>query len=194
MASPAPLHDRAASDLRYIRDTMERAGAFTAVPGWGMMAVGATALVATWLTARMPRDTAWLALWLGEAGLAVAIGTIALVRKALAAQDPLLSGPARRFGLSFLPPILVGALLTVALHAAGQFRLLPGTWLLCYGTGVATAGTFSVPIVPLLGGCFITLGAVALFAPAAWWPWLMAGGFGGLHLVFGWIIARRYGG
>jgi len=187
------LHDRALENLRYIRATMERAGSFTAVPGWGTVIVGVTALVATALSLRM-RGAEWLALWLGEAVLGTVIGGGAMVRKARAANDPLLSGPGRRFGLSFLPPIVVGGLLTVAVYAAAQFQLLPGMWLLLYGTGVATAGAFSVRVVPLMGGCFMALGAAALFAPTGWWPWFLGAGFGGLHIVFGTIIARRYGG
>jgi len=192
MASPQPLHDRALDNLRYIRATMERAGSFTAVPGWGMVAVGGTAVLATVLAARFGRY--WIDVWLGEAALALAVGGWALVRKARAGEDPLLSGPGRRFGLAFLPPLVVGALLTAPLHAAEHVRLLPGTWLLLYGTAVATAGAFSARIVPLMGLCFMGLGAAALFAPAGAWPWFMAAGFGGLHVVFGTIIARRYGG
>jgi hypothetical protein len=191
---PRPLHDRALDNLQYIRSTMERAGSFTSVPGWGMVALGVTALAATWVASRQPRDAAWLAVWLGEAVLAVAIGGTALVRKARVANDPLLSGPGRRFGLGFLPPLVVGGLLTIALHQAGLFHAMPGTWLLLYGTAVVTAGAFSVRVVPLMGLCFMLLGAGALFAPTAWWPAFMATGFGGLHIVFGSIIARRYGG
>jgi hypothetical protein len=194
MSAPQPLHDRAIENLRFIRDTMERAGSFTAVPGWGTVAVGVTALGATWLAARQPQGAPWLEVWLAEAVLGVVLGGAALVRKARVAKDPLLSGPGRRFGLSFLPPLLVGALLTVVLDQAGLFPAMPGTWLLLYGTAVVTGGAFSVRVVPLMGVCFMVVGAGALFAPAAWWPWFMAAGFGGLHIVFGGIIARRYGG
>ncbi len=194
MVSPRPLHDRAMDNLRFIRQTMERAGAFTAVPGWGQVAVGATALVAAVLAARQPSVELWLVTWLAEAVVALAIGGWTLARKAHAVNDPILSGPGRRFGLSFLPPMLVGGLLTVVLYRAGLARALPGTWLLLYGTGIVTGGAFSVRIVPLMGLCFMGVGAVALFGPASWGNWCMAAGFGGLHVLFGIIIARRYGG
>jgi len=194
MTAPRPLHDRALDNLQFIRSAMERAGSFTAVPGWGTVVVGATAVAATWLAMRQALTADWLAVWLGEAVLGVIVGGAAMVQKARAASDPLLSGPGRRFGLSFLPPIVVGALLTIALHKAQLFALMPGTWLLLYGTAVATAGAFSVRIVPLMGVCFMVLGTAALFTPFRLWPWFMAAGFGGLHIVFGLIIARRYGG
>src|SRR2546427_10751279 len=114
MTSPRPLHDRAIDNLRYIRETMERAGAFTAVPGWGQVAVGGTALAAAVLAARQPSVELWLATWLAEAVVALVIGGWAPARQAHAANDPILSGPARRLGLSFLPPLVVGRLLTAA--------------------------------------------------------------------------------
>src|SRR5437899_13033421 len=106
MTAPRPLHDRALDNLRYIRQTMERAGSFTAVPGWGQVAVGATALAAALLAARQPTPELWLATWLGEASVALAIRGSAMVRKAYAVSDPLLSAPGRRFGPSYLAPNL----------------------------------------------------------------------------------------
>ena len=194
MASPHPLRDQALDNLRFIRQTMERAGSFTAVPGWGQVAVGVTALAAALVAARQTSVELWLATWLGEAVVALAIGGSTMVRRAYAVNDPILSGPGRRFGLSVLPPMVVGGLLTIALYRAGLWQALPGTWLLLYGAGFVTGGAFSVRIVPVMGLCFMFAGSVALFTPAAWGTWCMAAGFGGLHIVFGAIIARRYGG
>jgi hypothetical protein len=191
---PLALHDRAMDNLRFIRETMERAASFTAVPGWGAVIIGVTALAAVWIASRQASPEAWLAVWSGEAMLSLALGVGAVVHKARAAGMPLLSGPAQKFALSLAPPLVAGALLTAVLFLAGLTSALPGTWLLLYGTGIVTAGAFSVRIVPVMGICFMALGALALFSPAAWGNALMALGFGGLHILFGILIARRYGG
>ncbi len=188
------LHDHAMDDLRFIRSAMERAGSFTAVPGWGAVMAGFTALVAAPLAAAQPTPGRWLAVWLSEAVLAAAIGLSTMARKARRFDTSLRSGPGRKFVLSFCPPLLVGALLTVALFRAGLLEVIPGTWLLLYGTGVVAGGAFSVPIVPLQGLAFLGLGAAALLAAPAGGDALLAAGFGGAHVVFGIVIARRYGG
>jgi hypothetical protein len=181
-------------NLRFIRETMERAGAFTAVPGWGGCIIGATAIVAAVLAARQPGTEGWLITWLMEGMLAIGIGSIAVKYKCDASDQPVLSAPARRFALSFAPPLMVGALLTVVLYRAGLASAIPGTWLLLYGTGVVTGGAYSVRVVPMMGMCFMLLGAVALFCPLPVANVLLGAGFGCLHLVFGFIIARRFGG
>ena len=190
---PASLHSHALDNLRYIRETMERATSFTAISGWGLVVAGGTALLAAALAPGQSLD-AWLAIWLGEALLAFLIAGGATVRKARASQSPLFSMPGKRFALSFSPPLLVGALLTAGLYRAAHPQLLPGTWLLLYGTGIVTGGAFSVKVVPVMGLCFMAVGGLALFAPAAWGNWLMGAAFGGLHILFGILIARRHGG
>ena len=192
--APIPIDARAADHLRYIRETMERAGEFTAVPGWGGVAMGLTALAAAWLAHRQTTPRAWLAVWLLEAFVAVAIAAPAAATKAHRADSKLFSGPGRKFVLSFAPPIIVGGLLTVALFQAGTIAALPGLWLLLYGTAIVTGGSFSVRVVPVMGLCLMAVGTAALFFPAAWGDALMATGFGLVQLVFGFLIARRHGG
>ena len=106
----------------------------------------------------------------------------------------LFTGPGRRFVYSFAPPLFVGALLTILHLRSGEIGPIPGQWLLLYGTGVVTGGAFSIRIVPLMGLCFMVLGAVALFCPWNWGNAFLAAGFGGLHIIFGAVIARKYGG
>ncbi len=192
--APVSLDAHARDNLRYIRQTMERAGSFTAVPGWGGVAVGLTALAAAVVAWRQTSPLAWLITWLAEAVLAAMIGVWSVAWKAKAAGLSLLSAPGRQFALSFAPPLVVGALMTAVLFRAGLETALPGTWLLLYGTGVVTGGAFSIEAVPLMGLCFMALGTAALFAPASWANFFMAGGFGLLHIAFGAVIARRHGG
>lgn len=188
------LSVRAMDNLRFIRETMESAGSFTAVPGWGGVAMGITALLAAALAAGQPGEALWFRVWLGEAALGAAIGALTMWRKADRAQTPLLAAPGRKFALAYAPPVIVGAILTAALREAGLYHLMPATWLLCYGAGVVTGGAHSVRVVPVMGVCFMLAGFAAVLASPAWQDPLLALGFGVLHIVFGVIIARRHGG
>lgn len=193
--APPALHAHAMDQLHFIRTTMERAGAFTAVPGWGGVAMGATALAAA-AVAGPPRndDLQWLVVWLADAALAAAIAVVAIVRKARATGFPLGGGVARRFAIASAPPLAAGAVLTAVFARSDLLARLPGAWLLMYGAGLTTGGAFSVRVVPVMGLLFMALAVAAFIAPADWGQYFMAAGFGGLHIVFGLVIARRYGG
>jgi hypothetical protein len=191
---PVEIQARAIDNLRYIRQTMERAGSFTAVPGLGGLLMGSTALVAAWASGPVAGTARWLAAWLVEAAIAVAIGAAGSVLKSRKAKLPLLSGPGRRFVAGFTPAMAAGAVLTAALIERGQPALLPGLWLLLYGAAIFSGGWASVRIVPLMGACFMAIGAASLLMPLATGTVMLAAGFGGLHIVFGTIIAVKYGG
>jgi hypothetical protein len=191
---PPALHERAMDNLQYIRETMERATAFTGISGWGQVAIGITAVVAAFISAQQKSFKGWLTVWVAEGLIALLIAGWSMDRKARAVKMPVLSGPGRKVAFSLSPPIFAGIIITVVLYRAGLTDAIPGLWLLLYGTGVITGGMFSVSAVPIMGLCFMALGAAALLAPAGFADWFMAAGFGGLHIVFGVIIARRYGG
>jgi hypothetical protein len=190
---PVTLQSQAADNLRFIREAMESSGSFTSVPGWGGILMGSSALAAA-AAAEWLAPALWLEIWVVVAMLAFAIGGGAMARKARAQGVRLSRGVGRRFLLSLSPPLAAAALLTVALTRAGLAELVPATWLLLYGAGVITGGAFSVRLVPMMGACFMLLGLLALLAPTGWSNALLATGFGGCHLLFGGIIARRYGG
>jgi hypothetical protein len=189
-----PLESHAADNIRFIRDTMEKASSFTAVPGLGGVAMGVTALGAAALSLEAKTPAAWLGVWLAEACVALVIGVWAMARKARKSGTELFSGPARRFLLTLTPPLGAGAILTLALERAGLVTLLPGVWLLLYGTAVVTGGAMSVRTVLVMGALCMLLGCAALSSPAAWGTAYLAAGFGGLHIGFGLAIARRHGG
>jgi hypothetical protein len=192
-AGPIPIDTRAADNLRFIRDTMERAASFTAVPGWGGVAIGLSALLTGVLAWRMAAQQQFIA-WLVEAAVALAIGTVTVRMKSKRLALSLSSRPAQRALLSFVPPLLAGAVLTTVLYRAQLLMVLPGLWLLLYGAAVVTGGAFSVRIVPVMGICFMLLGALSLLAPALWGNVFLMLGFGAIHMVFGVLIARRHGG
>jgi hypothetical protein len=193
-AEPPEMQARAMDNLRFIRQTMEAAATFTAVSGWGTVLIGLTALAAAGLAASTGSMARWAFIWIGEAVLAVAISVYTMTLKARAAGMRVWSEPARKIVFSFAPPMAVGALLTLVCYEHRLIGMLPGIWLLLYGVGVVAAGTFSVRIVPVMGLAFMGVGTIALFAPPAWTTACMAAGFGGLHLFFGALIARRHGG
>jgi len=171
---------------------MERAGSFTAVPGTGGIVMGLSAFAAAMVATAYPHS--FLVVWLYEAVIALLIGVVSVVHKARGMRVSLGSSPARKFALGFTPPLVVGCVLTVALLQANVPQLLPGIWLCMYGAGIIAGGAFSVGIVPVMGIGFLCAGIGALFTPATWGNGWLAAAFGGLHVIFGAIIARRYGG
>jgi hypothetical protein len=193
-AKVVSINQRAIENLQFIRETMERAGSFTAVPGWGGILMGVSALLTALVSSRLPSRDLWFAAWLGEAILAFAIGGWAMAQKAKDAREPLLYGPGRKFALSLCPAMIAGAVLTIVLYRDGLFSIMPGAWLLLYGVAVVTGGAFSVNVVPIMGVSFMALGSIAFLSPFQWANWFMAAGFGVMHIAFGIVIARRHGG
>ena len=197
MSAPAPheIHKRAFDDLRYIRSAVASASEFTAVSGLGGVAMGlvgaAAAMVASFAVETPQR---WVAIWIGAAVVAAAIGVISMVRKARRAGPSLVSAPARRFGLAFTPGIVIGAALTITLITRGAYDLLPPLWLLAYGSAVTSGGALSVRIVPFMGMAMMAAGLVALFVPFAVANLLLGFGFGLMQIATGVVIIRRYGG
>ena len=189
-----PADVNPADDLRFIRDTMERSASFTAVPGWGQVILGSTALAAAYIAAQQSNSMAWLQVWLVEAVLAVIITLISIRIKANRRGLPLFTGPGRNVAVGLFPPTIAAALLTFLLQRNGMTSALAPTWLLLYGAGIITGGLYSVPAVPVMGLCFMATGALAVISPANAANYFLAAGFGGLHIIFGFLIARRHGG
>lgn len=190
----ASMPDRVADNLAFIRQTMERSATFTAVPGRGGVAVGLVALGAAWMAHEQPTMLGWLFVWRSTVLVAFALLAVAIAVKARRAGLPMLGSSGQKFFLGFAPPVIAGGVLTTALAHHGYWHMLPPIWLMCYGAGVVTGGAYSVALVPIMGGWFMVLGALAAFTPWAWADYWMAAGFGGLHMIFGALIARRHGG
>ncbi|MEO8574590.1 MAG: hypothetical protein ABI481_11520 [Pyrinomonadaceae bacterium] len=191
---PVNLSDRAADNLKFIRETMERSTHFTAVPGYGGALMGVTAVAAAYIASQQIYLRDWLIVWLTEAILAFAIGMLAMWQKSKIAKVSLVSAPARKFAFGFLPPLICGAVITLGLWRFEHYEVMAPVWMLSYGAAVVTGGAFSVRVVPVMGWIFIATGAIAFALPASFGNILMGVSFGLVHVVFGLIIARRYGG
>lgn len=181
-------------NLRFIRETMEAAGTFTALSGWGQVVIGLTAIAAAFIATQASNPSTWLSIWLAEACVAAGISIASMTIKSHAANMPVFTSQMRKLVLSLSPAIAAGAVLTVALHQVGAIAVIPAMWMLLYGAAVIAAGTYSVSIVPFMGAAFMILGVITLIAPATWSTWLLIASFGGLHIIFGILIARRHGG
>ena len=172
---------------------MERAASFTAVSGWGGVLIGGTAIGAGVIASGAAPHRAFF-IWLTEAALAFCLALVSMRAKSRRLELSLHSKAARRALLSFVPPLFAGAVLTAVLFHSDKITVLPGLWLLLYGAAVVTGGAFSVRIVPVMGLCFMLVGAVSLASPVRWGNDFLILGFGLLHIAFGLAIARRHGG
>jgi hypothetical protein len=193
-AEPVNISDRALDNLKYIREAMERSTSFTAVPGYGGILMGVTALAAAYIAAQQIYMRNWLIVWLTEAFLAAAIGLLGMWQKSKINDQSLFSTPARKFAFGSIPPLVCGIAITLGLWRYEHYEMMVPVWMLCYGAAVVNGGTFSVKVVPVMGWIFIALGSAAFALPASYGNYFMAASFGLLHIIFGAIIARRYGG
>ena len=191
---PINIGDRAFDNLKFIRETMERSAVFTSVPGYGGILMGATAVVAAYFANSQTHLRDWLIVWLTEAVLAFFIGLLAMWQKTKLSKTSLFSAPAKKMLLNSIPPMICGVFITLGLWRFGHFEAMIPVWILCYGAAVVCGGAFSVKVVPIMGWCFIALGAIAFALPASFGNSMMAASFGVLHIVFGFIIGRKFGG
>jgi hypothetical protein len=194
--APLPMREHALDNIRFIRDAMERASSFTSIPGWGGVGVGITAIGTAVIAQRFLGKSLrmWLGTWLVEAFVAAAIGFGTMALKARRSEAPFMSGAAKRFFISYFAPLVGGAVLTLALVRVEAYAAIPATWLLLYGTAFVSSGAFSIRVIPMMGIAFMLLGALAALVPLGASNVILGVGFGGLHIIFGLIIARSYGG
>jgi hypothetical protein len=194
--APLPMHEHALDNIRFIRSAMERAGSFTSIPGWGGVGVGITAIAAAAVAQQFLGRSLrfWLATWLAEAVVAAVVGFGAMALKARRSDERFMSGASRRFFISYFAPLVAGAVVTLALVRAEAYSAIPATWLLLYGTAFVSSGAFSIRVFPVMGIGFMLFGVLAAFVPLGASNIVLGVAFGGLHIIFGLIIARSYGG
>ncbi|WP_129643046.1 hypothetical protein [Peristeroidobacter agariperforans] len=188
-AKTVNLDSHAMATLRYIRESMDAAGS-VAVPGSAGIAMGAVGLAATALSLIPNLASHWLAIWLVAAPIAALAGASLMTRSASLVSFIGSGKPGRKLLLGLMPSLFAGAVMTAVLWQANYLGAAPGIWLLLYGCALISAGVFTKVIVRWMGGCFVALGLLALVTPAQLQIPLLGLGFGGLHITFGFLIAR----
>ncbi len=188
-ANTVALDRHALGTLQYIRSSIEAAGVL-AVPGSAGVAMGAVGLLAALLASDPRLAPHWFSIWLAAGVAAFVCGSALMVHQAVTTGAPLYRGPARKFLLCLSPSLFAGVVVTLALWHHQAVDMIPGTWLLLYGCGVAAASTMTVRPVGIMGALFVALGVAALVLSPRHANLFLGAGFGGLHLTFGIIIGR----
>jgi len=179
----------AQATLRHIRSSMD-AATLVVTPGSAGIAIGLVGVV-TALLAAGPWRAHWLLIWIAAAPLAGSIGGTIMARQQRIQGRTLFGPSGRRFVLCLAPALLAGAVLTAVSVQDSNLRVVPGTWLLLYGSAVMAASATTIPLVSWLGGLFLLFGIAALLSPASAHNLILGASFGGLHLLFGAYLVGR---
>ncbi len=188
-ASTVQLDSHAAATLRYIRASMESATAL-AVPGSTGIASGIIGVLAAIISSVPAVHEHWLIIWLASAFIAAVVGGALLLQQPSLSALTIGGAPIRRFAIGLLPSLFAGAIMTFLLWTNGMPRFIPGTWLLLYGCGLVAASAATARTIGILGGSFIVTGLLALLLPQELQILMLGIGFGGLHIVFGYLTRR----
>lgn len=179
---------KALQNLAFVRETMENAGAFTTVPGWGMVAIGFSAMVTSFITIFISNPVIWMSIWILEAIIAIAIGLTSISLKNNKLGLTILHGIGLRFMINLCIPILAAVPLSFVLWKHNLTFHMPDVWLLLYGTSIITAGSYSLRLVLFMGCSFFALGCIGMLFPVIPKDALMFFGFGVFHCLFGMLI------
>lgn len=202
--------DEAQARMREIQRIMERATLFTLLPGTAALVGGLAVLAgcaASYALLQGPDLAAILqlsgtargglyAMWIAIAAGSVLLNVILTMRSAAAAGFAAIGRPAQVAAFSLTPSIAVALVMTIKVllataPRAEDVQAIAPIWMMLYGTGVYTAGLFSIRPPRILGLAFIAMGVVALFAFPAWGIAAVALSFGLLHVVFGLYVLQK---
>ena len=200
----APLEE-AREHLRVIRQTMERSTKYSTLSGLSGVLIGLTAIAGVLVTRGMINRSLGAGrplhdiqpqlagVWLAVLAFAVAIEFLANKRRAARVGKRIASPLGAHILLAALPAFLAAAVLSLFFYQHGLFPFIWGIWMLCYGLAISAVGLFSVRPVSYLGAAFVLAGAVTLLLPGPYHLFMMALTFGGFHIFYGVLMARRHG-
>ncbi len=200
----APL-DEAREHLRVIRQTMDRSTKYSTLSGLSGVLIGLTAIAGVAVTAgiidhkmtfHQPDRSVQPLLglvWLVVLALAVSIEFVCNKRRAARIGKRVASPLGAHIVVAALPSFIAAAVLTAFFYLNNLFSSVWGIWMLCYGLAICAVGLFSVRQVTYLGAAFVLAGAVTLLLPNHFHLYMMALTFGGFHILYGILMARKHG-
>jgi hypothetical protein len=187
--NPVQIDNHAAATLQYIRASMESASSL-ALPGSAGIAMGLVGLLAALFSSAPSLHHLWLPIWMVAALMATVLGGSLVLRPSELHELPLIGAPITKFALCLLPSIFGGAVMTAVDWTYGNLHAIPGTWLLLYGCALVAASVATTRTIGLMGASFIALGLIAFALPDDLQMLALGVGFGGLHILFGFLIGR----
>jgi hypothetical protein len=202
--------DEAQTRMQEIQRIMERATLFTLLPGMAAVIGGLMVLAGCAVSyamfksldfgdlAHVPfdRQAAFCVMWFAIGVAGVLVEVILTTRAAKRQQLVPAARPMRVAAFSLTPSVIVAMVLTVKFLIPNdpkpeEIRYIVPIWMMLYGTGVYTAGLFSIRPPRLLGLAFIAMGVVALLFFPQYGIISAALSFGLLHIVFGLYILQK---
>jgi hypothetical protein len=201
--------DEAQARMQEIQRIMERATLFTLLPGVPAVVGGLLVLAGCGVSYAMFRSldfadilhlsfaaqAAFCVMWF-LIGLIGVLLEVLFTTRAAARQQLVPQRPMRVAAFSLTPSVVVAMVLTFRFlirvePKAEEIQYIVPIWMMLYGTGVYTAGLFSIRPPRVLGLAFLALGIIALLCFPGYGVVSAALSFGLLHIVFGLYILGK---
>jgi hypothetical protein len=191
---------QALADLAEVRGRLATVQRFDGYSGNAAVASGLVAVAAgfvQFILVPHPASPAsrltYLTIWLVCLGLALSINYGAIVAWRSRHPDRQTAAQMRTVGLTILPAIAAGGVITLALVLRGLFDLLPGMWCATYALGLF-ASRAMVPrevvyVAIAFGAAATLLLLLPNIDPLAWW--IMPAAFGLGQIAIGAIVRAR---
>jgi hypothetical protein len=193
--------ERAMADLAEVRDRLANCQQFRGYSGpaaafSGLCAVGAGFV--QFILAPNPQSATeiytYLTIWSACLGVALVVNYGALGVWYARTAGLQARSQTRTAGLSILPAVILGAVLSAALALHNMYAMLPGVWYSCYAVGLFASRSMVPQPVVSAGVLFACLGVALLLSPDPGLPmswWVMPIGFGIMQTYIGYVLARE---
>ncbi|WP_198152443.1 hypothetical protein [Draconibacterium sediminis] len=193
------------SELKDIRNIMERSSRFLSLSGLSGIMVGIYALIGAFFAYRIVyiqfpsdarqeyiNDTLTSIFIIGITVLVLSLFTIYVltVKQAKKEQKPIWGPGSKLLLINLLIPLATGGILTTILALRGYYGVVSPCFLIFYGLALVNAAKYTRPEILSLGLVEIVLGLLAAIFPG-YGLYFWAIGFGILHIIYGFMFLNR---